>query len=356
MHLSEIVSLLLTLFSHSVSALVVPPSIQLSENYTADSTPHPIKYVSTNPAVPAMQACTPPLTLNFPSSLAALPPRPPPGLHLPLVWDPSDHEFEPKELWLHLVACQSVLASHGEFRRMLDRDMFPLVLSKGAIVVQPVHRATYGVMVWALLVIGVQMAQRYPMPQAIPTLSTTVSAEGILMGYIKILKPLTGISPGAKSEEARNDFTSAMMAPRRNSSDLSLLTADTGSQPCGEDPNLVVHYRFTNQSLKPGQVFTAFLSGNVFCSDHEEKSRHDVSMVAHSSDRRVSMQLKGVEFGAGVDQLSWRLARVALRELWQGVVMAFHYDVGGFVREPRWESLAFRLEYRGVTVGQGSLG
>ncbi|KAI4221575.1 MAG: hypothetical protein L6R36_006812 [Xanthoria steineri] len=203
--------------------------------------------------------------------------------------------------------------------------MFPLVLSKGAIVLQPVQRATYGVMVWALLVIGVQMAQRYPMPQAIPTLSTTVSAEGVLMGYIRILKPLTGISPVAESEKAGSGLTLAMAAPRRNSSDLSLLTADTGSKPCGEDPDLVVHYRFTNQSLKPGQVFTAFLSGNVFCSDHEEKSRHDVSMVAHSSDRRVSMQLKGVELGAG------------------GVVMAFHYDLGGFPQS-RWKLQDVLLE------------
>ncbi|KAL8756665.1 MAG: hypothetical protein Q9199_002785 [Rusavskia elegans] len=300
--------------------------------------------------------CKIPLNWSFPSSIAALPPRPPPGLRLPLIWDPDDHEFEPKELWLHLVACQSVLASYGEYQRMLDKDVFPLVISKGAIVVQPMERATYGVMVWALLVIGVQMAQRYPMPQAIPTLSTTVSAHGVLRGHIRIQKPVLGVAPVATSEKAGSDHSTSMKARRRNGSDLSLLTADTGSKPCFEDPNLVVHYRFTKRPLSPGQVFTAFLNGNVFCSDHEEESYRDVSVVAFSSDRLVSMRLKGVEFGSGVKQLSWRLARIALRELWQGVVMAFIYDRGGFVDEPRWESVSFLLFYGGVRIGQGSLG
>ncbi|KAL8654907.1 MAG: hypothetical protein Q9226_003254 [Calogaya cf. arnoldii] len=329
--LSATLSVTLLFLSKYVSALVAAPIDGLSQERAAGNIPQGI-------------------------GGTAIPPRPPPGLHTPILWDPDDHEFEPKELWLHLVACQSVLASYGQKRKMIEKDVFPLVISKGAIVVQPNHHATYGVMVWALLVIGVQMAQRYPMPQAIPTLSTIIGAEGRLVGHIRIQKPEIAKTAAAilQKGESRNGTT--ISARLRDANNVPLKTADSGSIPCYEDPNLLIHYRFTSQALGASQVFTAFLMGNVFCSAYEGKFVRDVNMRAFSSDRLVSIQLRGVDFGPGVDRLTWKLVRITLRELWQEIVMAFRNTQGGFVDEPRWESLSFSLEYGGMTIGQGSLG
>ncbi|KAL8847491.1 MAG: hypothetical protein Q9221_007484 [Calogaya cf. arnoldii] len=318
-----------------------------------------LQWTSALVAAPSNQLPQEPAAENFPESVGVTPPppRPLPGLRTPIIWVPEDHEFEAKELWLHLVACQSVLASYGQDRKMIETDIFPLVISKGAIAVQPNHHATYGVMVWALLVIGVQMAQRYPMPQAIPTLSTIVGAEGMLVGHIRTQKPEIGIAATAPtSQKGESENSTSISARRRDANNVPLKTADTGSIPCYEDPNLLIHYRVTKRAIGASQVFTAFLMGNVFCSAYEGKHVGDPSIRAFSSDRRVSIHLTGVDFGPGVHGLTWRLMRIVLRELWQEVVMAFKNSQGAFVDEPRWESMSFLLEYGGVTIGQGSLG
>ncbi|KAL8988486.1 MAG: hypothetical protein Q9169_008546, partial [Polycauliona sp. 2 TL-2023] len=191
-------------------------------------------------------------------SAATAPPQPPSGFQVPISWSPTDYKFEPKELWLHLVAFQSVLATYGKYQRMFGTDIYTLVLSKGAIVIQPFERATFGVMVWALLVVGVQMAQRYHMPERIPTLETMVGVGGVRVGVVGTYKPVVGVSAEAgmsvgEDGGGNGNGTVASMGGGDVRDVISLRTEDLGSISCEEDPDLIVHYRFAKRPLGPSQ-------------------------------------------------------------------------------------------------------
>lgn len=79
-------------------------------------------------------------------------------------------------------------------------------------------------------------------------------------------------------------------------------------------------------------------------------------MEAFSSDRQVRVRMHSVQEGTGVGTLTWKLASLALRTIFQHLVMGFQYSRGGFVDGPRWEAMSFLLDYKGVKVGQGFIG
>lgn len=189
------------------------------------------------------------------------------------------------------------------------------------------------------------------MPRRVPTLAAIIWSFGLTRGLIITKKPPPSTTDGDEGMVTASKIDREKYGERRDSN-VTKLRADQGEQTCTEDPNLVVRYVFSpdRRQLVPGQVLTAFLATGTFCSEHEE-SEHGVGMEAWSSDHRVRIWLNGVAAG-----LTWGMARMALRTLWQEVVMGFRYGRGGFVEGPRWERVTFVLEYRGVRVGQGWMG
>lgn len=79
-------------------------------------------------------------------------------------------------------------------------------------------------------------------------------------------------------------------------------------------------------------------------------------MEAFSSDRQIKVRMHGVQEGAGVGTLTWKLVRLALKTVFQSLVMGFQYTRGGFVDGPRWEAMSLVLNYNGVEIGQGFVG
>ncbi|KAL8682013.1 MAG: hypothetical protein Q9186_001889 [Xanthomendoza sp. 1 TL-2023] len=222
------------------------------------------------------------------------------------------------------------------------------------IVINPLvqNQPTFGVMVWGLNEIGRQIVEQYPMPERTPALVATVWAGGLNKGRIMMMRPRRPSPPLSRaviSEEGvseKGDEAPVTAIEHR-------VQADEGNTPCIEDPKLVVHYRFQRQRLVPGQVFTAFLTANTFCSDHEDDER-DVSMTAISLGNHVRIRLDGMA-STFANRLTWKMTRLAVRTIWNSIVMGFRYSGGGFVDGPRWESLTFSLQYDGVKVGVGYL-
>lgn len=192
-------------------------------------------------------------------------------------------------------------------------------------IVTPFSQTTYGVLVLGLRETGAQIALKYPMPQRV-----RVHTAAGMIDFISTKKPPPGIV--GSTEDDSPAFT---LARRRSEVAIEpLLTANSDTKPYYEDSNLKIHYHFNNRPLVPGQVFTAFLASNTFCSDHEEQER-GVSVEAFGSDRQVRIRVDAEPAGRGMGQSMWRLARIALRTLWQEIVMGFRASRGGFVDRPR---------------------
>ncbi|KAL8707498.1 MAG: hypothetical protein Q9220_007488 [cf. Caloplaca sp. 1 TL-2023] len=292
------------------------------------------------------------LTLSQPRNFSDLTnPTPPPGLACPIFWDPEDHEFEPQELWMSLVVLQSSMSQYPHSDRMVEAKSIQTPISGAKIGIIPFARNTFGLLVWALWDIGRQMAMRYPMPELVPTLSTHIEIAIGLAGYVALKKP----PEVANNVTTAPDATNVTATARRDA--IKPLQVDSGRTPAIDDPNLVISYTFINRPLDPGQILTAFLMSNVIVSQHEETGRSDL-MMAYSVDRQVRIILAEVAAGQGpgANQLTWKLARLGLRTVWQNVIMGFKYDPGQFVDGPRWQSVRFELEYRGVKIGAGWLG
>lgn len=171
------------------------------------------------------------------------------------------------------------------------------------------------------------------------------------MGSISVRKP---------REVVASDNGSASGGAPRGEGDTSvesrlMFRADSGSRRCEEDPELVVRYGFHGRRLVPGPVFTAILTANTFFRQHGEDER-GVGMVAYGSDWRIHLDVAGVRQGPGIIELPWGLARIAMRTVWREILMRLQKKPGQFVDGPRWEALAFRLEYRSVSTGEGWLG
>ena len=284
-------------------------------------------------------------------SSSLLDPSPPPGLELPVYWDASAHEYEPRELWLGLVGAGSHMAQfNGD--AIVPRDQgFKFVNSGDTMLIRAFHdeSVTYGELVWTVLELGTQMAQRYPMPRSVPDFSSRIVIARGIVGTLQVLR-----GNEALSEDADTTLTTAARH-RRDAVISSTLTADSGVMPSRDDPNLAIRYQFLRRPLSPAQVFTAFLKSNTFLSANDMQAP-GVRMVAYSSNTRTHFAITSVGRGAGANQLTWGRARHAVRTIWRELIMRYDVDAGSFVERPRWDGISFILEYRGVRVGQGQLG
>jgi len=272
-----------------------------------------------------------------------------------MYYDPEEYMFEPREVWLCLYGLQFDLAGYNKNYYMFRRIVYGLILSGGAIVIQPSEERNvpFGVMVWAVYVFGSNLALSYRMPQPVPRPQALVDSHAGLMGAIGLTAPAPhAVNKGNTTATARRD----MVIESRDSAIIQHLRADSGSQTCFEDRNLVIRYNFNHHPLDPAGVFTAFLMGNVFCSEYAHNDIQDVDMEAFSSDRQIKVRMHGVQEGAGVGTLTWKLVRLALKTVFQSLVMGFQYTRGGFVDGPRWEAMSLVLNYNGVEIGQGFVG
>lgn len=274
-----------------------------------------------------------------------------------MYYNPEVYMFEPREVWLCLYHLQHDLADHNKDYTMFRRINVGMILSGGAILMQPSEERNvpFGVMVWAVYVFGNNLALSYRMPQLVPLPKALIDSNAGLMGAIGLIAPAPHeVGKGNNTATARRD---TIKIASRDSAMTQPLQADSGSITCFEDPNLVIRYNFDHRPLDPARVFTAFLMSNVFCSEYGGHSiNQDVDMEAFSSDRQVRVRMHSVQEGTGVGTLTWKLASLALRTIFQHLVMGFQYSRGGFVDGPRWEAMSFLLDYKGVKVGQGFIG
>ncbi|KAL8800499.1 MAG: hypothetical protein Q9182_005135 [Xanthomendoza sp. 2 TL-2023] len=248
-----------------------------------------------------------------------------------------------------------MLAGYSKNEPMTEVKRLLLVITKGMISVEPVvtNQPTFGVMVWGLQDVGRQIVERYPMPERTPTLKSIVSAGGLLKGRILIQRPRRPPPPPSKVATPNGEAAFNMVAKSPVTAIERRVNADEGIEHCADDVRLVIYYHFQHQPLVPGQVFTAFLTANTFCSDHGDGER-DVSMVAISLGNHVRIRLEGMG-DPFANQLTWRMARLALKTIWETIVMGFKPRLARFGIGPRWESCTFLLSYDGVRVGEGWL-
>ena len=285
-------------------------------------------------------------------------PPAPPGLRVVNTWDPAGDTFDPSELWLAIVAAGSTLAQLPYGVRMTRTENFLLMISHGQLRLAPVsyQYCTIDSMVWGLWELGTQMAQRYPMPQRVPSFSAQLWTTRGWLGIIGVLRSESEIHEHEGLVAPARDRTPARSTSLSSSPMPSLSKrVDSGSIPCREDHDLVVEFQFLYHPLDPGQVFTAFLRSNTFFAAHGWQDM-DVTMVAYGSGHQISLGLTEVTQGPGMKQLTWGLARIAMGTLWREVVMSFKADEGRFVDRPRFEKLSFILIYKGVKIGLGHLG
>ena len=286
---------------------------------------------------------------KFGSSL--LDPAPPPGLELPIYWDSSEHEYDPQQIWLGLVSAGSFMAQYSGDALVPRHQTVKFVSSGDKMLVHSFHdeSVTYNLIIWTFFELGTQLAQRYPWPRNVPDFSSRIVIARGIVGTLQILR-----AEDPLSKDADTNMTTAARH-RRDAVISSSLTADSGVRPCDDDPNLLVRFQFLRRPLDPGQVFTAFLKSNTIFSASEMQER-GVRMVAFSTNRRTHLAIIGDGQGAGANQLTWELARGAMRTIWKELIMRYDADEGSFIFRPRWEAVSFTLEYRGVRVGQGQLG
>ncbi|KAL9008020.1 MAG: hypothetical protein Q9173_006815 [Seirophora scorigena] len=285
-------------------------------------------------------------------------PAPPPGFRVhPLHWDASRGEYDAREVWFNIVAAASLLAQFRSSQPVLVTQQYRLRISGEIIYVAPRPLMTDGVLVWFFSELGRQIALRYPFPHKVPKFWGEFSTAAGMGGGFVIGGP--GQNPRRELEGSVNaSDPGAVAASRRRATTTerrAFLMTDSGSKTCIEDPNLVIHYRFYRVPMPPGQVLTAFLTAQTFFSEHEEQER-GVDILALSMDRRVRLSVSDVRTGLGRNVLTWALARVGVRTVWRELVIGFDIGTRAFIGEVRWDSVSFTYEYRGVKIGQGTLG
>ncbi|KAI4112535.1 MAG: hypothetical protein LQ345_006329 [Seirophora villosa] len=296
--------------------------------------------------------------LSLPNEISLGDPTPPPGFRVhPLYWDASRGEYDAREIWFNIVAAASLLAQFRQSQQVRVMQQYRLRISGETIYVTPRPLMTDGVLVWFFSEIGRQIATRYPFPHKVPKFWGEFSTAAGMGGGFMIGGP--GQNPRGELERSFNaSGADAVAAGRGRATTMgrrAFATADSGSRTCVDDPNLVIHYRFYRIPIPPGEVFTAFLTAQTFFSEHEEQDR-GVNMLALSADRRVRLSVSDVRTGLGRNVLTIGLAREGLRTVWRDLVMGFDIGTRAFVGEVRWDSVSFTYEYRGVKIGQGTLG
>ena len=257
-----------------------------------------------------------------------------------------------------MVAAGSTLAQYPSGQRMTRTETFRLVMSYALLRVVPVPNqyCTIDKMVWGLWELGTEMSLRYPMPGRIPLFSAQIWTANGRLGTARVSRPEPEVKDHEGTVAAARERRGVRSASLSSSSAPSLSKrVDSGSIPCLEDHDLVIEFHFWYHPLDPGQVFTAFLRSNTFFAAYGMPDK-DVTMVAFSSGDRISLGVTDVKEGPGREQLTWGLARIAIRTLWTEVVMSFKAEEGRFVDRPRFEKLSFTLNYKGVRIGVGLLG
>ena len=251
-----------------------------------------------------------------------------------------------------MVAFQSEFAAFDKVE-ILNRIARYHTLSSNVLLVvnesdpgQPdVHELHYGQIVWCFYDIGVEMARRYPMPTGVHSLDSLIYTPQRL-GAIRIY-PISNL-------HLNTNATRESPITARGKADKKALRAQRGEIRSMDDPNLVVYYQFDGRAVQPDRMLTTFLRSMTFCSEFDADERN-VHMIAFSADRLVRLRMDGVS-GAGIHQLSWYKATLALRTLWVQVVMGLIFPTRGLDLVPRWESFSFLIDYKDVRIGQGWVG
>ncbi|KAI4203491.1 MAG: hypothetical protein LQ350_001829 [Teloschistes chrysophthalmus] len=281
------------------------------------------------------------------NNASLLVPEPPPGFRLdPVFWEPLTYQFNAREIWLALVSVASLLAQHpGNQPAAIERFIIPL--SRASLTLGPRGQGTsYKVFVWTIWDIGRQIVLRYPFPDRVALFDGSIRSNAATVGYFVSRPPPRTV---ASSKGSSGNLTAS--SRRRDALVLPMVRADEGSIPCADDPDLVIHYRFTQKPLFSGEVFTAFLSAQTYFSEHDSHQR-GVVMNAFGLNHAVQLAVQDVEPERG---LTWGLARIGLRTVWREIIMGYSIDARAYIGPLRWESLTFTFEYRNVEVGGGSL-
>ncbi|KAL8783647.1 MAG: hypothetical protein Q9195_009321 [Heterodermia aff. obscurata] len=240
---------------------------------------------------------------------------------------------------------QSSLAAHDAQAPVIHFTAFRAPAANLIIEVRATHaRLTFGELVWGLYETGVEISRRNPVPgQIMSGLGVGVYIFRDIVGFIRIgeWRPVANVTPSA-IDERRWEVGASNGAQVQNS----------GNVRSSEDRELVVHYNYDGREVTPARMLTVFLHTMTFCAEHDEDELLGTSMVAFSADGFVRLRMDGVG-QPRAPQLSWKLARLALRTMWSQIVM----DIEGQLPEGlRWEAFSFILEYKGVRIGQGWIG
>ena len=287
----------------------------------------------------------------FDNSASLLDPVPPPGFRLDhLRWSPEAHQFDGRDIWLGIVTAACLMAQFDIDEPVRQSQAFRFAPSRIYLIFHVRAHATRGTLVWAFWELGRQIATHYPMPRKVPSFKAEVQSSLGVAGSLEL-----GL-PGAGSAGPFNSSDNDPLAPsgRRDAIMSSGLRIDQGTVVCIDDRGLLIHYVFEGRQLLPGEVFTAFLTAQTFVSAHKEEES-DVDMVALSHGQHVRISLKRVTPAAAGHLFTWRLARIGMNTVWREIVMGYNSQATRYVGPMRWESVSFRFEYRGVTVGRGSL-
>ncbi|KAL8958206.1 MAG: hypothetical protein Q9193_004694 [Seirophora villosa] len=279
------------------------------------------------------------------------------GLQMKVNFDASKGEYDAREIWFNIVAVSSLLAQFSKSQQVRVTQQYRLMVSGDIMYMTPRPMVTDGALVWIFANIGLQIFSRYPFPRKVPQFSGHFITVDGMGGVFKIGGP--GQHPNGELDGPINASDPGAVAashPRATAMGRrAFLTADSGSKICVEDPNLVIRYRFYPIPLPPRDVFWAFLMAQTHFSEENEQQR-GVDMLALGYDRRTRLSISDEKRGLGRNMLTWGLARAGLRTVWRELVMGFDIGTRAFVGQVRWESVSFTYEYRGVKVGQGTLG
>ncbi|KAL8995482.1 MAG: hypothetical protein Q9169_004776, partial [Polycauliona sp. 2 TL-2023] len=267
---------------------------------------------------------------------------------------PDEFHFRGQEvnhIWLGIVGAGFTLAQHPEDERLDYVEEFSTVLSNAAFFFTPSWQRTYGTTLWMLRQLGQSLAQRFVYPRLIPLFwAESVMDRGTQEVRIDFRRPGTG-AVGLKSTVNATNVVTSLDYPDHIS--RSELTRGAGRLCIRGNPHLTISYQFTNRRLVPGQVLTAFLTGNTFFSVNDGAA-HDVMMEAFSADHTVRLIVRREgPVRPGMEPLTWEMARLAVKAVWYRLIM--NYGRNAEQVAPRWKALILEIKYDDVKNGQGYL-
>ena len=215
------------------------------------------------------------------------------------------------------------------------------------VLIQPQN--LYGEMVWGLYEVGAQVSRLYSLRTLVPSLVAEVFSTSVVQGRIRMGIPRPILGPPILEGSVKHNSTLA----RRTVTEPR--TGDEGDVVSRDDHHLTVSFQFGGRPLLDGQILTLFLRSMTFCSEHDEEELN-IDMTAFSEDQLLALHIESERRMPGASQLSWERARLALRTLWMQVFMGYSPSSGGFLENPRFESLSYVILYRGREIGHGWIG